>query len=464
MTKTNPVTVVIPIYGDLPGLLACIAAVTSSVDLTHHSLLLVNDCGPDAENIERAVLSAVSGTPGVRYERNSRNLGFVGNCNRAALELDDSTNDILLLNSDTIVTPGFLDEMTAVLHAAPEHGIVCARSNNATIASLPYRLRRPGAKRTAERTTEVYAGVVNELPAFSVAPVAMGFCFLIRRELIVRFGLFDEIFSPGYGEENDFCLRMREHGYLSLISHRALVFHAVGQSFPSEQRMQLRAAHERILVGRHPTYTQSVQSYLKRTADPVDVFADAIVPSDDVVRLLIDCEGAPVGLAANLLRAANDASHLNAQVTVSVPPRLGGLIRSAYPNLSVVDPDHLSGIWDVAVTVTADPAPLQRDRLTRASPRVVVIGGEEQYEQWSVAVLPSDGWDGTSLLQTLCHDYGRAAIDFGLLRKRWSDNADDAMRLAIPLVAPTRLRSRVVQALERNTPALATIMRKVLRH
>src|SRR5262249_38608194 len=118
---TPPVTIVIPIYGDLPTLTTCIESVKRNVDLDRNRVLLVNDCAPDADVIEESLLAKIEGWSSFRYERNERNLGFVGTCNRAVTKLDTTDNDILLLNSDTVTTAGFLEELSAVLHLSPLH-------------------------------------------------------------------------------------------------------------------------------------------------------------------------------------------------------------------------------------------------------------------------------------------------------------------------------------------------------
>ncbi|MWN70131.1 glycosyltransferase family 2 protein, partial [Escherichia coli] len=58
LETSTGVTVVVPVYGDLPSLLDCIASLVDHVDTSRHRVLLVNDCGPDADAIERAVLEA----------------------------------------------------------------------------------------------------------------------------------------------------------------------------------------------------------------------------------------------------------------------------------------------------------------------------------------------------------------------------------------------------------------------
>src|SRR5688572_29617210 len=130
----SSVTIVVPVYGDWPSLEQCIASLKQFVS-GPHKVMLVNDCGPEVELMETNILKAIKDKEMFEYYRNPENQGFVKTCNRAAFELDTSGNDILLLNSDTVVTEGFLEEMVGVLYASDKHGCVCPRSNNATIAS-----------------------------------------------------------------------------------------------------------------------------------------------------------------------------------------------------------------------------------------------------------------------------------------------------------------------------------------
>jgi len=261
-TTSRAVTIIIPVYGDWPSLDDCIASVKKYVDRSVHTVMLVNDCGPDADVLEQNILAAIKGHEGFVYHRNKKNLGFVGNCNRAVLELDTTNNDILLLNSDTIVTEGFLDEMIAVLHASPKHGAVSARSNNASIATIP--LSSASQKGIGpKKSYDVYTKIKKYLPQQQVVPVAHGFCMLIRRRLIKKYGLFDKAFGKGYGEEVDFCMRIAQHGYICLLANRAFVFHVEARSFSLETKSKLMEINNKILWKRYPHFRQSVRDYME---------------------------------------------------------------------------------------------------------------------------------------------------------------------------------------------------------
>ena len=120
------VTIVIPVYSDWSSLDICLQSLKKYVG-TNHKVLLVNDMGPQWEELEQKILSAIKGFANFEYVKNDQNLGFVETCNRAVFDLDKSGNDILLLNSDTEATEGFLEELQTVLYAAEEKRIYCVR-------------------------------------------------------------------------------------------------------------------------------------------------------------------------------------------------------------------------------------------------------------------------------------------------------------------------------------------------
>jgi len=100
---------------------------------------------------------------------------------------------VVLLNSDTIVTPGWLDQMTTCVQSDSKIGIVGPLSNTASWQSIPEFESNgdwatnplpPGV--TAEKMAELvdkYSGYL-----FSSLPFLNGFCLLIRREVMNQIG------------------------------------------------------------------------------------------------------------------------------------------------------------------------------------------------------------------------------------------------------------------------------------
>ena len=98
-------------------------------------------------------------------------------------------------------------------------------------------------------------------------PTAVGFCMAISRKAIDQVGLFDvELFGKGYGEENDFSMRVAALGMRNVLCDDVYVAHVGGCSFgptglkPGEESMGR-------LLSRHPGYLELVQEFI--AADPL---------------------------------------------------------------------------------------------------------------------------------------------------------------------------------------------------
>jgi len=263
------VTVIVPVYGDWESLEENVKALKKYIQPSSgHKVLLVNDCGPEADIIERNILGLIKNNNNFFYHRNEKNLGFVKNCNNAVFALADKTDDILLLNSDAVVTKGFLEHMQEVLYAQSDIGAVCPRSNAATIFSVPM-VPKSGKVFTMRESYALYKKILPKLPPYYISPLAHGFCMLIRREVIDQYGLFDEIYGKGYGEENDFCMRIRyEGGWKCAVANTAFVFHYKARSFTPEGRQKLVAINEKILHSRYPEYKKLVKEYVDSINEP----------------------------------------------------------------------------------------------------------------------------------------------------------------------------------------------------
>ena len=89
----------------------------------------------------------------------------------------------------------------------------------------------------------------------------------VDEEAIDLVGPFDaELFGKGYGEENDFSMRVAERGMRNVLCDDVYVAHVGGCSFgptglkPGEESM-------RRLLSRHPGYLELVQEFI--AADPL---------------------------------------------------------------------------------------------------------------------------------------------------------------------------------------------------
>lgn len=276
------VTVVIPVHNNADLVCACIASCARHIHARH--TILVMDDGSDPQESDR-IRDCTRALRNVRFVRNTAAVGFVQTCNKAVLELDTTDNDVLLLNSDTIVTEGFLEEMLACLYASERHASCSPRSNNATICNVPlYRSR----DYTAHESEACWQRLKDLLPRYTIVPTSVGFCMLLKRELIRRFGLFDKAYGHGYQEENDWCRRVNRMGFSAILSNRAFVFHAGAASFGRTRKQELTARNSGLLRRRYPEYEQAVREYGEHYLPAAEYFGEVLSAPQARPQILID--------------------------------------------------------------------------------------------------------------------------------------------------------------------------------
>ena len=116
-------------------------------------------------------------------------------------------HDVVLLNSDTEVPPGWLARLAGHAYATPRVASVSPFSNNATICGYPRIEGGPPAFGLGVAELDAACRAANAGRSVEL-PTTVGFCMYIRRAALADIGLFDaDAFGRGYGEENDFCLR-----------------------------------------------------------------------------------------------------------------------------------------------------------------------------------------------------------------------------------------------------------------
>jgi GT2 family glycosyltransferase len=247
----------------------CLNSLVETKIRATHRILIVNDASSDARvapMLDRfARECAKRGTLDVQVRHNAINRGFTWNVNQAIAALLPDEH-LLLLNSDTLVTDGWLDEMIATAESDTKIGTVTPFSNNATICSLPDFSREWPVPDASER-----ARIARQLAAQRAAaidiPTAIGFCMLMTRACLDAVGKFDiEHFPRGYGEENDFSMRAAAKGFRNVLCPNAYVAHEGSQSFSDEKHDLMREGGERLL-SLYPNYNVLVAEWIAR--DPV---------------------------------------------------------------------------------------------------------------------------------------------------------------------------------------------------
>jgi GT2 family glycosyltransferase/glycosyltransferase involved in cell wall biosynthesis len=283
------ISIIVPIYKDWETIRLCILSLIQYTS-PKNKVYLINDCSNEADELEAQIFTLIAEHPQFIYHRNQSNLGFVKTCNKAVFELDQSDNDILLLNSDTEITEGALQELQIVLYSNEQHGAVCPRSNNATLLTFPTFGINATKDYSKEEHLALFIKTSRLLPQYHVIPTGVGFCMLIKRTLIINFGLFDEVYEKGYNEENDFCMRISQYGYSTVAANHAFVFHYESKSFGEEERIQRDKTNYQILNKRYPYYKNIVNQYFKTDIHPLESLIPCMVGKPSLLFCLYEAK------------------------------------------------------------------------------------------------------------------------------------------------------------------------------
>jgi GT2 family glycosyltransferase/glycosyltransferase involved in cell wall biosynthesis len=261
--------IIIPVYNAPDEVKDCIKSIFRNTDNVDFRVIIINDCSPDPE--VKRYLETIKEESRIVLLENEKNLGFVGTVNRG---MSYSENDVVLLNSDTVVTKDWLKKLIEAAYSDESIATITPLTNNGTICSVPNFCEDNSLPDGF--TIDSFAHFVEKisLRLYPEIPTAVGFCMYIKRNVIREIGLFDlEAFGKGYGEENDFCCRVIEYGYKNILADNIYIYHKGSMSFQGE-KLNLVQKNSKLLNQRYPYYERNVHEFI--TSNPLRPIHDNI--------------------------------------------------------------------------------------------------------------------------------------------------------------------------------------------
>ncbi len=240
MRRRIVVSVIIPVYNQLPFLLKCVQSLTATVNPQEVEIILVDDSSPDFK------LPELMGFP-FKVMRSESNRGFAATCNAGALQA--SGRLLFFLNSDTIATPNWLEPMVRAFDdaaigiagpkllfpAEPEYGPAAGGIQSCgglfDAGKGPYH-RFIGMEAGYHLANK--PGVVSWIT---------GAAQMVRADLFRKLGGYDEGYKRGYFEDVDLCCRAKADANVDTwYEPRSVFVHHVGRSTASKAEAQTREA------------------------------------------------------------------------------------------------------------------------------------------------------------------------------------------------------------------------------
>lgn len=195
------VSIIIPVYNQLAYTLACVQSVLTWPSRYTYEIIIGDDCSTDGTGPLFA-----EGLASVRHVRGEVNGGFIKNCNAAAAQAIGRY--VVFLNNDTVVLPGWLDELIGTLERDPTIGMAGSKLlyPDATLQECGGIIWQDGSAWNYGRGQDPHN------PKFSYmrdVDYVSGASIALSRALWEKVGGFDTHYDVAYGEDSDLALRLR---------------------------------------------------------------------------------------------------------------------------------------------------------------------------------------------------------------------------------------------------------------
>lgn len=217
MKKTS---IIIITYNHLAYTKDCIESIYQYTEEGTYEIIIIDNFSTDGTR------EWLASQDNLKIIFNDENLGFPKACNQG-IQIASKENDILLLNNDTIVTENWLNNLKTCLYSDDKIGAVgsvCNQNENDQGGDFIY-------ENFNEMQELAKKNNISDSNQWEEKVFLIGFCLLIKREVIEKIDGLDEKYSPGYIEDNDLSLRIIQEGYKLILCHDSFVHHYLGTAF-----------------------------------------------------------------------------------------------------------------------------------------------------------------------------------------------------------------------------------------
>lgn len=230
--------------------IAAVQSVLEDLGDLKADIIVVDNASGDGSDEQIAEWIARGGDPRVKLVRSETNTGFSGGHNQGMAAAPDAEY-YLLLNSDTLLRPGFFGRVLQAAEADPRLGIFAPRLEfedgtpqescfrYPKILSEFIRGAESGPITRVLRRYEVPLGLTPRAKDIQWVSFA---CVLLRAKMVRTIGTMDEGYFL-YFEDAEYCLRALRAGWSIEFVREARVVHFRGGSGPakalSEERKRM---------------------------------------------------------------------------------------------------------------------------------------------------------------------------------------------------------------------------------
>lgn len=217
-------SIVVLTFNKLEYTIKCVESIRKYTQKDTYEIIIVDNHSTD-ETVEWLMKQ-----DDIKKVFNNENLGFPKGCNQG-IEIATGDN-IMLLNNDVIVTKNWLENLVKHLYSSEDIGAVGPLTNSCIYnqsIKVNYKDNDEMQKFAEEKNN-------YKLELCEERLKLIGFCFLVKGEVLQKVGLLDEIFTPGNFEDDDLSLRIIKEGYKLLLCKDTFIHHYGGVTFDSNKK------------------------------------------------------------------------------------------------------------------------------------------------------------------------------------------------------------------------------------
>lgn len=227
------VSIISPVWNQADLTVQCFASIRENTKLPYEIIWVDNGSSPDNFKIIRQ--QATRPRVHTKLIRNNKNLGFVKATNQGIAEAEGDY--VILLNNDTQVSYKWATNLVKPLMNDPEVGIVGPVTQSkiawqeASHLNKRWNLDMPtyggDIARYAQLLGTRFGGRYLDV---GKNPLSF-FCAAFRRSMFDELGSLDTDFGIGLGDDDHYCMLVRNAGYKLYLSLGTFVLHAHRSTF-----------------------------------------------------------------------------------------------------------------------------------------------------------------------------------------------------------------------------------------
>ena len=281
-TEKPIISVIVPVYNEISQTIACLKSISQQHVSVDYEVILADDTSPDPFH---TILKTI---PGLRYNRNPENLGFLNNCNANAKLARGEY--LIFLNNDTLVNPGWMERLYRTFL---EHGDIGIAGSKLIFPDGS--LQEAGGIIWEDGSGWNWGRGQNpEHPKYNYVrdvDYVSGASLMIPKELWEEIGGFNTELEKAYYEDTDICFKVRSMRKRVVYQPASSVIHIEGLSSGTDVTSGAKKYQEvnrgtfrRIwadALGTHLANGTTPEIASDRMAQSHILYVDAVTPEPD---------------------------------------------------------------------------------------------------------------------------------------------------------------------------------------